>query len=124
MTLSSHQWWPKTQAPGLCEVRDVIWTVVAASPYDDEDVEQMAKDFADDTTTGFTTNEEEFPWHQVARRTVRVNLIIEPGESEQFTQDFVIESGIEATITSAYVANASVPKISEGWYRRTLHRNT
>ena len=52
---------------GLCEVRDVIWTVVVASPYDDEDVEQMAKDFADNTITGFTIKEEEFPWHEVAR---------------------------------------------------------
>ena len=107
---------------GLCEVRDVIWTVVAVSPYDDDDVNQMVNDFTDNSSTGFTMKEEEFPWHEVARRPVRVNLIIEPGEAEQLTQDFVIESGIGATITSAYVANASDPKISEGWYRRTLHK--
>ena len=109
---------------GLCVVQDVIWTVVAVSPYDDEDVDQMVEDFADNTITGFTIKEEEFPWHEVARRSVRVNLTIEPSEAEQLTQDFVIESEIEATITSAYVNNASVPGISGGWYRRTLHRNT
>ena len=106
---------------GLCMVQDVIWTVVAVSPYDDDDVEQMAEDFKDDS---YTSKEDEFPWHEVARRPVRVNLTIEPGEAEQLTQDFVIESGIGATITSAYVANASDPKISEGWYRRTLHKGT
>ena len=94
---------------GLCEVRDVIWTVVAVSPYDD-DVNQMVKDFTDNTSAGYTIKEEEFPWHEVARRSVRVNLIIEPSEAEQLTQDFIIESGIGATTTSAYVANASDPK--------------
>ena len=107
---------------GLCVVQDVIWRVVAISPYDDDDVNQMVKDFTDDTSAGYTIKEEEFPWHVVVRRPVRVNLIIEPGEAEQLTQDFVIESAIGATITSAYVANASEPKISEGWYRRTLHK--
>ena len=84
----------------------------------------MVKDFTDNTSAGYTIKEEEFPWHVVVRRPVRVNLIIEPGEAEQLTQDFVIESAIGATITAAYVANASEPKISEGWYRRTLHKGT
>ena len=59
----------------------------------------------------------------VLERPVSVDLLIEPGETEQLTQDFVIKSEIEATITSAYVVNGSVPIRTCGWYRRALHKH-
>ena len=103
---------------GLCTVKKLNWMVVAVSPYDDETVEQMVEEFENDTVP---TREEEFPWHEITQRLVQVDLLIEPGETEQLTQEFVIESEIEATITSAYVVNGTVPKLTDGWYRRAIH---
>ena len=104
---------------GLCTVKEVNWMVVAVSPYDDDAVDQMVEEFESDTDL---TQEKEFPWHEITKRSVNVDLQIEPGETEQLTQDFVIKSEIEATITSAYVVNDSDPKLTDGWYRRALHR--
>lgn len=103
---------------GLCTVREVNWMVVALSPYDDETVNLLVGEFEDETGR---SQEEEFPWYKVRERPVKVDLLIEPGETEQLTQEFVIKSEIEATITSAYVVNDSDPKLTDGWYRRTLH---
>ena len=55
------------------------------------------------------------------RDPVKVDLEIEPGETEQLTQEFVIGSHVQASITSAHVANASEPKLTQGWYRRAAH---
>ncbi len=105
---------------GLCTVNEVNWMVVAVSPYDDETMEQMEEEFEGDIGR---TQEEEFPWHEVAQRTARVDLLIEPGETEQLTQEFVIKSEVGSTITSAYGTNSSEPTLTDGWYRRTLHRH-
>lgn len=108
----------KNTGSGLCMVNEVNWMVVAVSPYDDDTVEQMVNEFEGDN---HPTQEEEFPWHEVASRPVTVDLLIEPGETEQLTQELVIESEVGATITSVYVVNASVPKLTDGWYRRATH---
>ena len=108
----------KNTGSGLCMVNEVNWMVVVVSPYDDDTVEQMVNEFEGDT---HPTQEEEFPWHEVATRPVAVDLLIEPGETEQLTQELVIESEVGATITSVYVVNASVPKLTDGWYRRAIH---
>ena len=105
---------------GLCTVKEVNWMVVAVSPYDDETVNLMVEEFEGETDR---SQEEEFPWYTVLERPVSVDLLIEPGETEQLTQDFVIKSEIEATITSAYVVNGSVPIRTCGWYRRALHKH-
>ena len=55
------------------------------------------------------------------RDPVKVDLEIEPGETEQLTQEFVIGSHVQASITSAHVANASESKLTQGWYRRAAH---
>lgn len=103
---------------GLCKVQEVNWMVVAVSPYDDESVDSLVEEFEE----GDLSLEEEFPWHLVTERTVLVDLLIEPGETEQLTQEFVINSEVEATITSAYIVNSSDPKLTDGWYRRSLHK--
>ena len=105
---------------GLCTAEEVNWMVVAVSPYDDETVNLMVEEFEGETDR---SQEEEFPWYTVLERPVSVDLLIEPGETEQLTQDFVIKSEIEATITSAYVVNGSVPIRTCGWYRRALHKH-
>ena len=105
---------------GLCTVNDVNWMVVAVSPYDDETVNSLLEEFEGATDL---SQEEEFPWYKVTERTVKVDLLIEPGETEQLTQEFVIESAIGTTITSAYVVNGSEPRLTDGWYRRSLHKH-
>ena len=105
---------------GLCTVKEVNWMVVAVSPYDDETVNLLVEEFERETDR---SQEEEFPWYKVSERPVKVDLLIEPGETEQLTQEFVIKSEIKATITSAYVVNGSDPKLTDGWYRRALHRH-
>ena len=106
---------------GLCTVKEVNWTVATISPYDDETVNEMIVEFENEVDP----SKEEFPWHEIVNRSTQVDLLIEPSEKEQLTQDFVIESKMDATIISAYVANASVPKTTvTGWYRRTLHKHT
>ena len=106
----------RNSGSGLCTVREVKWAVVVASPYGDETVESMAKDFADDSV-----QEELFPWHTLAQRTVPVHLLIEPKETEQLTQEFVILSEIGATMTSVNLVNESGPNGTVGWYRRASH---
>ena len=108
----------KNTGSGLCIVNEVNWMVVVVSPYDDDTVEHMVNEFERET---HPTQEEEFPWHEVASQPVKVELLIEPGETEQLTQELVIESEVGATITSVYVVNASNPKLTDGWYRRTIH---
>ena len=105
---------------GLCTVKEMNWTVVAVSPYDDETMNLLVEEFGRETDQ---SKEEEFPWQKISERPVKVDLLIEPGETEQLTQDFVIKSEIEATITSAYIVNSSEPKHPQGWYRRALHRH-
>ena len=110
----------KNTGSGLCTVTDVNWMVVAVSPYDDETVNSLMEEFGGATDL---SQEEEFPWYKVAERPVKVDLLIEPGETEQLTQEFVIESVIGTTITSAYVVNGSEPRLTDGWYRRSLHKH-
>lgn len=109
----------KNTGSGLCTVKEVNWMVVAISPYDDETVNSFVEEFEGESNL---SQEEEFPWYSVTERTVQVDLLIEPGETEQLTQEFVINSEVKATITSAYAVNGSYPKLTEGWYRRSLHK--
>ena len=103
---------------GLCTVEELNWMVVAVSPYDDETVDQMVEEFENDTDP---TREKELPWHEITQRPVNVDLLIEPGETEQLMQEFVIKSEVDSTIISAYVINGSDPKLTDGWYRRAIH---
>ena len=70
---------------------------------------------------GVTDQETEFPWNQVGEGTTSVTMIIEPGETEQMTYDFLISHEIEAILVSAWVSNASESKTTDGWYRRMPH---
>ena len=103
---------------GLCTVRQVDWTIKVVSPYDDDSIQGMQQEFDDHPTDLL---EIEFPWHQDKHESTVLDLTIEPNETEQITQDFIIVAEIEAIIVSAWVPNASEPKETEGWYRRTLH---
>ena len=103
---------------GLCQVDLVYWTMQALSPYDDESIEEMQRDFDESPDSEQAI---EFPWHEVKEGLTLKEFVIEPNETEQMTYDFIIRAEVRAIVVSAWVANASQPKHAEGWYRRTVH---
>ncbi len=103
---------------GLCEVNEIHWAVHALSGYDDETAEEMRQEF---TERQDSSQETEFPWHELEAEITSHIISIEPGETEQMTHDFLIPHQIEAVIASAWVSNAADSKTTDGWYRRTPH---
>ena len=108
----------KNTGTGLCDVNEVRWTLKALSPYDDEAIEEMRQTFSSEQTDA---REIEFPWQGVHRESTVLDRMIEPNETEQFTQDFIIPAEITAIVVSVWVSNASEPRMTDGWYRRVAH---
>lgn len=104
---------------GLCEIDRVQWAIKALSPYDDASIEEMQQEFDGGPNNDLDI---EFPWRDAKpEATVSLNISIEPNETEQMTHDFIVPAEITAIVVSAWVDNASRPKYTEGWYRRTVH---
>ena len=63
----------------------------------------------------------EFPWDRLEddRETV-LALEVEPGESDQVTEDFIVSPEVTTIAVAAYVYNAG-EEGADGWYRRTIH---
>ena len=108
----------KNTGTGLCEIEEVQWSVSVVSPYDDETVEEMQYEFDTRPVEGLAY---EFPWREVRRDSTRYVAGIEPNETGQITYEFTIPVEPTAVIVSAWVPNASVPRIAAGWYIRTVH---
>ena len=108
----------KNTGTGLCEIEEVQWSIRVMAPYDDDIVVEIQDEFENRPDDD---SEYEFPWHEVKRDSTKYVVGIEPNETEQFTYDFTIPSELVAIVVSAWVPNASEPKIAEGWYRRTVH---
>ena len=111
----------------LCRVGHVDWAIKVLSPYDDDTIDEMLKEFKPDVDDSQAEQESsdppavEFPWRQIGQETTSFPISIEPNETEQLTQDFIIPAEITAVVASAWVDNASEPKQTQGWYRRTAH---
>ena len=108
----------KNTGTGLCEIEEVQWSVGVVSPYDDDTVEEMQHEFDARPDDGHVY---EFPWRDVRRDSTRYVAGIEPNEIGQITYEFTIPVEPTAIIVSAWVPNASVPRIAAGWYIRTVH---
>ena len=108
----------KNTGTGLCEIEEVQWSVGVLSPYDDSVVVEMQDEFDNRPDDD---REYEFPWREVKRDSAKCIAEIEPNETEQITYDFTIPTEPFAIVVSAWVPNASEPKVAEGWYRRTVH---
>ena len=103
----------------LCDVDRVQWAIKALSPYDDASIEEMQHEFDSGPNNDLDI---EFPWRDAKpEAAVSLNISIEPNETEQMTHDFIVPAEIAAIAVSAWVDNASKPKYTEGWYRRTVH---
>ena len=110
----------KNTGTGLCRVDQVIWQLKVVSPYDDESIQEMQREF---DSASDSAQDIEFPWRPVKEETAGEGIVIEPNEAEQMTHDFIIPAEITAVVISAWVSNASEPREAEGWYRRTVHIN-
>ena len=112
---------------GLCRVGHVVWEIKVLSPYDDEVVEEMLEEFKPNPSGSQAeegasdTQAVEFPWHQIRQETTSFPISIEPKETEQLTQEFIIPAEVAGIVASAWVDNASEPKLTQGWYRRRAH---
>ena len=109
----------KNTGTGLCKIEEVQWSIRVLSPYDDNVVEEMKDEFdneRDDDDINY-----EFPWRELDSDLIKCDIGIEPNEKEQITYEFVIQAAPSAIVVSAWVPNASEPKMSAGWYRRTIH---
>ena len=108
----------KNTGKGLCRVNQVVWQLKVVSPYDDETIQEMEREF---DGTPASEQDIEFPWRLRNEETVTEGIVIEPNETEQMTYDFIIAAEITAIVVSAWVSNASESREAEGWYRRTVH---
>ena len=111
----------KNTGSGLCRVERIDWEINVLSPYDDDTVRIMDEEFMKGIPGAVETDAFSFPWHRYKRAITAFDLNIEPNETEETTQDFIVEAFIEGIVASAWVANASDPKLTEGWYRRKAH---
>ena len=104
---------------GRCYVTSVRWWLKVLSPYYDDSVAEMQRDF---DSAPNREQDVEFPWHEEVPEALTIeDVVVEPNETEQMTHDFIIPAEIRAIVVSAWVANASEPKHVEGWYRRAVH---
>lgn len=108
----------KNTGTGLCKIEEVQWSARVMSPYDDNVVVAIQDEF--DNRPDYE-QEYEFPWHQVKSDSTKCIAEIEPNETEQITYDFTIPTEPVAIVISAWVPNASEPRVADGWYRRTVH---
>ena len=102
---------------GLCDVEEVRWSVKAMSPYDDDRIDELTSEFKDKENVVNV----EFDWDVLSFRSSLVNLSIEPNETDQMTYDAIIPAEVTDIVVSAYVHNASEPRVTDGWYRRISH---
>lgn len=110
----------KNTGTGLRIVDRVVWQLKVTSPYDDESIQEMQREF-DGAPDG--EQDIEFSWRPVKEETVAEGIVIEPNETEQMTHDFIIPTEITAIVVSAWVSNASESREVQGWYRRSVHVN-
>ena len=108
----------KNTGTGLCDVDEIQWCIRALSPYADSTLEELKKRFEART---INSEEIEFPWRDIEERVTPLGITIEPNETEQVTQDFLVDPEITALAVTAWVVNATAPKTAEGWYRRSVH---
>ena len=108
----------KNTGTGLCEIEEVQWSIRVVSPYNDDVVLEMQREYDNRPDDDGVY---EFPWHEVKKDSTKCVAGIEPNETEQVTYEFTIPAEPTVIIVSAWVPNASVPKIADGWLRRTVH---
>ena len=109
----------KNTGSALCEIKRISWSVRVIAPYDDDKVEELREAFQKAVSEDPYARTE-FPWDPLCHRETALALEVEPGESDQVTEDFIVPPQATTIAVTAYVHNAS-KEGADGWYRRTIH---
>ena len=108
----------KNAGTALCKIRAIRWSASALSPYDDQSVESMTQQFEQRHEH---LERIEFPWQLAFQDTIIYDKTIEPGQTDQSTYLYLVDSQIDAIMASAFVYNNSTAFSTPGWYVRTPH---
>ena len=108
----------KNTGTALCKIRAIRWSASALSPYDDQSVESMTQQFEQRHEH---LERIEFPWQLAFQDTIIYDKAIEPGQTDQSTYLYLVDSQIDAIMASAFVYNNSAAFTTPGWYVRTPH---
>ena len=108
----------KNAGTALCKIRAIRWSASALSPYDDQSVESLTQQFEQRHEH---LERIEFPWQLALQDTIIYDKAIEPGQTDQSTYLYLVDSQIDAIMASAFVYNNSTAFSTPGWYVRTPH---
>ena len=97
----------------------VTWDVRVIAPYDDERIEELKNAF-ERAVQEDPESRTEFPWDPLKGRETVLSLDVEPGESDQVSEDFIVPPEATTIAVSAYIHNGGQDG-ADGWYRRTIH---
>ena len=108
----------KNTGTALGKIGAIRWSASALSPYDDQSVERMTQQFEQ---CHEHLERIEFPWQLAFQDTIIYDKAIEPGQTDQSTYLYLVDSRIDAIMASAFVYNNSTAFSTPGWYVRTPH---
>ena len=101
-------------------VEEVTWVMKAVAPYEASDIDDKRDQFFEQDQDDW----QEFGWDILDQFTVpKDDHIIEPGESDEITFDFIAPATLEAAAVSLFIPNSARADADDapGWYRRTFH---
>ena len=104
-------------------VEEAKWELAAVAPYEASVIDNKKKEFSEGDC-GRKSDWQEFPWNIIDEFTIpEKNRIIEPGESDEITFDFIAPATLEAAAVSLFIPNSARADADDapGWYRRTFH---
>ena len=95
------------------------WNLTAIAPYTDAVAEQLQKDFV----RIYRRDGDEFGVSVQEQAVSRFNLIIEPGETDQITFEFITEADLGSVAITLFIDNdaASAETQQAGWRRRIFY---
>lgn len=100
-------------------VSRATWDLTAIAPYTDDDAERLKKDYERD----YQHDDNEFGEPVQKQALVQFNLMIEPGETDQITFNFITPAGLESVAITLFIFNneASSETAPSGWFRRIFY---
>ena len=109
------------------KVESVDWELSVIAPYSEDHLERLIQAFrynlsdqkaADETE--YTSAWVEFPWQILDSDSLfGIDMMVEPGETEQVTYDFIVPGTVETVSVSMYIKNTEEEEM--GWSRREFH---
>ena len=109
------------------KVENVDWELSVIAPYSEDHLERLIQAFRYNTSDQKVTDESEdantwveFPWQILDSDSQSgIEMMVEPGETEQVTYDFIVPDTVETVSVSMHIKNMEEEDM--GWSRRELH---